>query len=62
MANRKDGTPILQGDSDYQPVTPDKPAPGGQRDHSGPGIGQAIGDLIRNVTNATTINKALTKK
>lgn len=59
---RKDGSLVLMGDADYQPVHPDKPAPGGQTDHSSPGIGQMISNFIQKATNADKVNNALTKK
>jgi hypothetical protein len=59
---RKDGSLVLLGDADYQPVQKDKPAPGGSTDHTSPGIGQMLGDFIRKATNADKVNNALTKK
>lgn len=41
------------------PVQHDKPAPGGQTDHTSPGIGQQIHDALMKATGMDAINKAL---
>lgn len=63
MASRKDGTPILMGDPDYNPVSHDKPAPGGMIDHTSDAIhknvGSPIRDAILNATGLGGLSKAL---
>lgn len=55
----KNGRVILLGDPGYNPVSHDKPAPGGQTDHTSPGIGQSIRNALMSATGMDKVNKAL---
>jgi hypothetical protein len=61
---RKDGSVVLPSDPDagnYNPVTHDKPAPGGSTDHTSPGVGSYIRNAIMGATGMDKVSKALGK-